>query len=61
MSWSVTYRRLSTLPRRNSKATQTDFEKMSGAKIKALEESLHFEWRQRMGQWSERPAPMTRW
>jgi len=49
------------LPRRNSKATQTDFEKMSGAKIKALEESLHFEWRQRMGQWSERPAPMTRW
>lgn len=49
------------MPRRNSKATQTDFEKMSGTKIKALLESLQWEWKQRMGGRSEAPAPLARW
>jgi hypothetical protein len=49
------------LPRRNSKATQRDFEAMSPSKIKALMESLAYEWRERMGKYSPRPADRERW
>lgn len=49
------------MPRKNSKATQSDFEQMSPSKIRALLESLQYEWRERTGKHSPRPADRERW
>ncbi len=49
------------MPRRNINAGGRDLEPMSGSKIKALQEQLAYEWKERMGKWSQRPADRERW
>jgi hypothetical protein len=49
------------LPRRNRNAGASDFESMSSAKIKALQEQLAYEWRVRAGREVTRPVPVERW
>jgi len=50
------------LPRRNRNAdSPSGFEAMSGSKIKALTESLAYEWRLRTGREAPSPAPRERW
>ncbi len=49
------------MPRRNRNAPGPEFESMSPSKIKALQEQLAYEWRERMGRWSQRPADRERW
>lgn len=49
------------MPRRNRNAETSGFEQMSPSKIKALLESLQYEWRERMGKQGQRPAPAERW
>lgn len=49
------------MPRRNRNAEGRDFESMSGSKIKALLEQLQWEWKERHGGESQRPADRERW
>ncbi len=50
------------MPRRNINAGGRDLEAMSGSKIKALLEQLQYEWRERVGKYTDRaPAPRERW
>ncbi len=49
------------MPRRNRNAGGQDFESMSPARVRALQEQLAHEWRVRMGKWSQRPADRERW